>query len=149
MSSPCIDIVLMIPVPLPRKHEIENIGNCGNTFRRSSDVKILLPSSLIPFLTSVATVSGLIGLVRISPGRLNAPNSSWEPISMYSTLAKAIVGESTVKQVKITCCPGHTLCLAGTVLESVSAEANMPPGPRKSLCNSYITGARDVWHLLH
>jgi hypothetical protein len=132
MSSPCTDIVVVIPVPLPWKHEIENIGNCGNTIRRSSDIKTCSPSLLIYFPASVATVSGLIGLCRVSPGLLNIANSSWEPTSMYSTLAKAMVGESSVEQVKMTSCPGHTFSLAGTVLERVNAETDMPPDSRKN-----------------
>lgn len=139
MSSPCTVIVVVIPVPLPWKHVIENSGNCGKTIRRSSDTKICLPSSLISFSTSIAIVSGLIGLVFISPGMLNAPNSSWEPTSMYSILAKEMIGDSTVVQVKITSCPGHTFCLTGTVLVSVSAEVYMPPDPRKINIHEYYT----------
>ena len=116
-------------IPFPRKHEIENVENCSDAIMRSTDVKICTPSSML-LLTSVATVSGLIGLVHFSLRLLNVANSSWDPTSTYFLLPQAMVGEPSVTQMKEISCPGQTRSPTGIVLVTVWLETNGLPIPR-------------------
>ena len=70
--------------------------------------------------------------------------------SYYASRASAKCSKVTSKVHKIWRRQKHALVVFLGLLMSGDIELN--PGPKEGkhqICNSYITGARDVWHLLH
>ena len=95
--------------------KINSQSQLGIYLNPHADICRVDSSTIIPWssssLVSVARVSVLDGLVRVSPWLLPAAtNISWAPGPMYVSLVHAITSDLLVSQVKVTTDPQHASC---------------------------------------